>query len=260
MADDKVKPKIDDAFWFTYSESLVNKHQQERNEAAGKLQNLVLWLWGIYTTFASVGFALAGKDLTTGTKILISAASGALIVVYWLTVWAQMPMCLEFDPRSPTEIKEAYEKSVKAKAGRLNLTIFVSLIASVLVTSALVVASTTGAVNRFTPVFNAAIMSTGANVTAVAVNAKVGDAGKVLLSVEPTTPSAPDIFSYIVLPGPDGSIQCSVSIKKEMKEANVSLEWETKDAKKIKLTQRVAAVSSVKPITSPRSSAKAAAR
>jgi hypothetical protein len=258
MDEPIVKPKIDDAYWFNYSENLVNQHQQERNEAAGKLQNLILWLWGIYTTFASVGFTLSGKDLSTGTKILIASASAALVGVYWLTVWAQMPICLEFDPRSPTEIKEAYEKSVRSKANRLNITIFASLIASIMVTTALIVASTTVIGIYSVPTFNAVMLPIDSSKTSVAVNAKISEASKVILIVEPVDSKATDVFRYAILPDKEGSIQYSLIINRQIKEGTVSLEWETKDSKKIRLTQKIGGQSSVKPTSTPFSTVKSA--
>ena len=258
MADDtKVRPKIDDAYWFDYSENLINQHLQSRNEAADKLQNLVLWLWGIYTTLSSVGFALSEKDISTDTKILIACGSAALIIVYWLTVWAQMPVLLKFDPRSPTQIKKAYVKSVTTKSRRLNITIFFSLIASIMVIWALMAASTSVAVTNFVPVFSSAISPVDTGATALAVNAKIGDATKVTLTVEPVTPKTPHVFRYILLPTKEGSIQCSVAIKQVIKEARVSLEWQTKDAMKIRLTQSVASGSPAKPVLSPTSSGQA---
>ncbi len=140
-AHDAIKPKIDDGYWFTFSETLVSKASETREQAASKLQNLVLWLWGIYTASATVGFALSGKALSFWPTVLIAGASASLIAVYWSTVWVQMPFLCAFDPRSPTEIKEAYKQGAVAKATRLKLTLFLSVLAAFMVSPALIIAS-----------------------------------------------------------------------------------------------------------------------
>ena len=68
---DPVVPKIDDRFWFDYSVGLINKGPDSRDQAAGKLQNLVIWLWGIYTSAAAIGFALSGKDLSIEATLTV---------------------------------------------------------------------------------------------------------------------------------------------------------------------------------------------
>src|ERR1700687_480376 len=116
------QPKIDDQYWFNFSETLVSKALDARDQAAAKLQTFALWLWGIYTTLAAIGFTLAAKNLSVADTATIASASGALIVVYWLTIWVQMPKLVGFEPRSPDDImKKAYAANVRAKQWRLNI-------------------------------------------------------------------------------------------------------------------------------------------
>ena len=86
-----VKPKVDDQFWFDLSEKLVVAAADRRDQAALKIQNLVVWLWGIYTASASIGFALSAKDLSFWPTFTIASASAALVGVYWATVWVATP-------------------------------------------------------------------------------------------------------------------------------------------------------------------------
>ena len=136
-----VVPKIDDAYWFEYSKNLLDGAQNKREAAAAAIQKLVVWLWGIYTASAAIGFTLSGKELSFWPAIIIAAASGALIIVYWGTVWVQVPIIAHFDPRSPTEIKDAYNNAVRTKSFRLNVTLVGSVFAAIMVSLALMVAS-----------------------------------------------------------------------------------------------------------------------
>lgn len=133
-------PKINDDYWFGWSKQYIDDALERRNAAFSKLQNLVVWLWGIYTTFAAVGFALSSKALEPVTVIAISAASVLLIMVYWACVWGQMTIPVEFDPRSPTEIRDAHYNLVKKKDDRLKITTGLSLLAAASVAVALLVA------------------------------------------------------------------------------------------------------------------------
>lgn len=182
-----IKPQLDDRYWFSLSEALVSKSQENREQAANKLQNLVIWLWGIYTAFAAVGFALSGKALTFWTATLIAAASTSLIAVYWGTVWVQIPILVEFDPRSPTEIKDAFTKGIEIKNRRLKVTLFLSLVAAIMVSLALVLASVSKERESNVPGFVAAIHSTIGNRT-LAVTAIVGQTKKVLICACPLPP------------------------------------------------------------------------
>ena len=74
-----VKPSIDDQFWFDWSKAHVEGALERRQQAFEKLQNLVLWLWGIYTTFAAVGFTLSSgivKVICDGIDPLIRKLTG----------------------------------------------------------------------------------------------------------------------------------------------------------------------------------------
>ena len=136
------RPSIDDEFWFNWSKSHIEGALERRQQAFAKLQNLVLWLRGIYTSFAAVGFTLSNKSLDLWPAILIALASGLLIAVYWATVWGQLPVSTKFDPRSPTDIQRAHHTSISTKDHRLRIALGMSVIAAVAVAVALVVAGT----------------------------------------------------------------------------------------------------------------------
>jgi len=137
-----IKPKIDDQFWFNYSEKLINESHINADEAAKKLQNLILWLWGIYTSYSVVGSSLQESNYSFIVAILIVLASVSLILVYWGTVWVQMPVETSFDPRSPDEIEEAYKKTLTTKVSRFKKTLYFSLFSAFMVSLSLILMST----------------------------------------------------------------------------------------------------------------------
>lgn len=133
--------KVDDQYWLDEAKTIVDAAQAKPEEAATRLQTFIGWLWGIYTAATAVGFALSTKHLTFEATMLIAAGSVALIVVYFLCVWVGMPIYAEFDPRSPTEIANAYTHSLQEKRDRLQVTIAMAVVASGIVSFALLVAS-----------------------------------------------------------------------------------------------------------------------
>jgi len=135
------QPTVDHQYWFDYSKKLIDDALEKRNEAAAALQKLVLWLWGIYTGATAIGFALSEKSLALGPTLWIVSASAALILVYWATVWVQMPVTQSFDPRSPTQIRAAHADAVARKRTRLFATLALALVAAVLVAVAIAVAA-----------------------------------------------------------------------------------------------------------------------
>lgn len=133
-------PKVSDAYWFEWSKNHIDSSLERRDAALRTLQTLVVWLWGIYTAFAAIGFTLAEKALDPVTTAVIGTASALLIAVYWACVWGQLPVSVEFDPRSPTEISEAHAAIVQEKNRRLRIAMVLSLVAASSVAMALAVA------------------------------------------------------------------------------------------------------------------------
>jgi hypothetical protein len=136
-----VRPALDDAYWFAYSKELVDKAITSRNEQAARLQNLVVWLWGIYTASAAVGLTLGKAHFGPLTTAFIALPSLLLIVAYVFAVGAQTPIDVEFDVQSATKIKNAYTESVNRKKKFLGRAHLLSFVAGIFVGIALIVAS-----------------------------------------------------------------------------------------------------------------------
>jgi hypothetical protein len=122
MADSEpVRPALDDAYWFAQSKQMVERAISSRNEQAGKFATWLGWLWTIYTAGTTVGLTLGKTKYSFGATLLIASPSLILIIAYWQAVQAQTPTHTDFDLRSPTEIQEAYNRSVKQKEELLKL-------------------------------------------------------------------------------------------------------------------------------------------
>ena len=244
-ADGSIKPEIDDAFWFKLSGNLVTEAQTVRNDSAAKLQTFALWLWGIYTGSAAIGFTLAGKSLSLLVKILIIAPSVVLIAVYCTTVWVLMPVFeMEFDPRSPTQIKRVYENFIGEKTRRLKYALGMAVVAALLVALALVTASLSKE-QKVTPpapppahyTFAAAIHTKDDKRT-LALTGRVGQTTKVILDLQPIPLSGknPQPLSMPIRPE-DGLLQTSIPLGAMTPPLTLSLEWEDPTGLKIKLSR-----------------------
>jgi hypothetical protein len=232
-----IKPKIDDAYWFTFSEKLVNNAQDSRDQAAGKLQALVVWLWGIYTASAAVGFALSGKGLSWGSTLLIAAASFFLVAVYWGAVWVQVPVLVKFDPRSPTEIMQAYKTSLARKDRRLKVTLGLSMIAAIMVSLALIIASVSG--EKVTASgFVASIHSTKGG-RELSLTGTVGQTKVVTVHVRPVGGKPVESRSFTRIPTDKGLLQTSIPLDTNVSEVEVTLEWEDSGRTKTQLSKTV---------------------
>ena len=151
------KPSIDDAYWFRYSEKLVDAVSASAGDIAEKFRLMVVWLWSIYTVGATVGFTLAEKQLGWLSTGLIIFTSAWLIFVYWCAVWIQVPVAVSFDPRSPTQIKAAYIQGANTKKRRTKFTMWMSLVAAALVALSLALASLSPTRNSQAPNLKASL-------------------------------------------------------------------------------------------------------
>jgi hypothetical protein len=143
MADPELVHPIDDAYWFAYSRELVAKAITSRNEQAARLQNMVVWLWGIYTASAAVGLTLGKANFGLIKTVVIALPSLLLIVAYGFAVRAQTPIDVQFESQSATKIIDAYRESVNRKKALLGMAHLLSFIAGIFVGITLLVTSLT---------------------------------------------------------------------------------------------------------------------
>jgi hypothetical protein len=242
------KPRIDEQYWFDFSDQLVQNTQQSPAEAAGRLQELVQWLWPLFTGGAAIGLSLSGQVFSWGRVALVAAASVALVAVYWCAVYVQLPVAVEFDPRSPTEIQNAYKIGATAKNRRLKWTMVLSIVATFLAACALVWTTVAPPPSATAPWFSASLQAHG-NIYRLALSGEIGMAGasgesptsnKVLVKVQsPVSFSgsrATDEYELIPL-GERGQLQTNLPLSFSADSAYVSLEWTDLRGLRIQLFQ-----------------------
>jgi len=237
----QVVPLIDHAYWFEYSKKLIEGAQDKRDAAAASIQKLVVWLWGIYTASAAIGFTLSGKELSFWPAIVIAAASGSLIIVYWGTVWVQVPITIGFDPRSPTEIEQAYNKAVKTKSFRLSMTLLGSVVAAILVSLALMVASVSKPVQHDYSNVSAVIKEHNGK-QVLSVTAWVGETNEVVVTATPLLPGDKkgEATRSLILPSKQGLLQTSMVMPdKSTKSILLELNWISKSDSEITISKNV---------------------
>jgi len=232
-------PKINDDYWFAVSENLVNRAQEAREQAAEKIQNLVLWLWGIYTASAAAGFALAAKDLNVVTALAIGLASASLIFVYWGSVWVRIPKLVRFDPRSPEQIEAAFGDIIRAKHFRLKITLWLSALAAFMVAFSLLIASLAKKQPELMPPsLLATAESIGGN-TDVAVTAAVGQVKEVRIDVhDPANKSLTKsgVGRFLTK---DGRVHVNLPVEGSPPTVIVTIEWKDSTGMTTRLSKDV---------------------
>lgn len=251
IATQQIVPKINDQYWFDYSENLITNGLENRNKAAASIQSFVLWLWGIYTVFASIGFGLSGKALASWDTLVIALASASLIAVYGGTVWVQIPVSVAFDPRSPNEIEKVYLINIKHKNRRLQLTLGLLIIAAIMVSISLIIASVAKPQilkepgKAVAPTLSAAMTRRSGGGTILSVTSLV-DKGKTSSVTIQFSPVASQVGimknssnSYTYIPSVDGLVQASIPIDEGINEVLVSAEWKDDNETTTQLSKKV---------------------
>jgi hypothetical protein len=244
-----IKPKIGDQYWFELSDQLVRNTQQGPAEAADKLQTFVQWLWGFYTTGATVALAVSDQNFSLLKVIFIAAGSIALVAVYWCAAYVQLPVTVEFDPRSPTEIQKAYQFGVAVKNRRLRWTVICSGIAAILISLAIVWDKVSPSSPSTAPWFDASLHVQGGT-RWLALTGEIGVAGaseempsqnKVIVKIRPAESPAgvKTVESPLVPLGEHGRLQTSLPIDFAADSVYVTLEWTDARGKTIQLSQMV---------------------
>jgi hypothetical protein len=103
---------VDDLFWLRRAGEMVRGASTLRSEAANRLMNALAWLWTVYTGAAVI--AGSGHGTTSRVDALVLALPSLTIVAaYAAAMYAYLPMTLDFDPRSPSAVREAYGRAVE---------------------------------------------------------------------------------------------------------------------------------------------------
>jgi hypothetical protein len=132
---------VDDNYWLAKAKALVDASATSRQEQADKLVDGVKWLWTAYTASAIVGFAFTDKDYPWWAFVVIALPSAILPIAYASAVWVRNPVPIDFDERSPPEIKRAYDGGVSKKVHRLRVALVLAGLGTVAVIFALLTAA-----------------------------------------------------------------------------------------------------------------------
>jgi hypothetical protein len=182
-----------------------------------------------------------------------------LIAVYWCAVYVQLPVAVEFDPRSPTEIQNAYKIGVTAKNRRLKWTVALSIIATIFVAFALVW-NTIGPKPPLTAPWFTASLHAQAKTHLLALTGEIGMAGvstemqisnKVIVRIQPTVSYAglKTTNEYALIPfGERGQLQASLPLSFSSDSVDVTLEWTDWRGTTIQLSQLVTGWQQVAPV------------
>jgi hypothetical protein len=224
-------PKIDHQYWFDLSKSLADNSGTIRNEAAAKLQTMVAWFWTVYTGAVTIS-AVATKLLPGRVLGWLAAPSALLILAYWMTVRAQMPADMTFDPRSPDDIRRAFNKGMAKKRWALWWALLFSLIAATVLGIALYLLGTQK--ERKPAVPSAPII---ADFTAsqhvlrqpfIRITGVIPDADTARIVVTSVDPK-PKRSVVVLAPVAQNRLASNVPMAEEMKKYQVSIGWTPRD-------------------------------
>jgi hypothetical protein len=123
---------INNEYWLDYAKKEVDNSVTSVNDAAAKLEKMVLWFWSLYTASFTIGVSINAIDAPTWVLILLASPIVLLIMTYWLCVWAQLPILSHhpYDPRVPVEIIKAYNFGQLKKDRHLRFAQTLSLVAA----------------------------------------------------------------------------------------------------------------------------------
>lgn len=122
-------PKVDDQFWFDYSYDTVKDSINRLNTAIERTKTFMTGLLTVFT--GSAIFTIEYKDLENPLLIILFALP-YIIVLFgeWHATTSSLPKCVNFDPRSPDEIREAYIHTHDFKSKKLRTQVIISFTAT----------------------------------------------------------------------------------------------------------------------------------
>jgi hypothetical protein len=115
------KNEANDLFWLNMGAEVIYNSVQTRREAVTRLQQTIVWVFGVYTSisFASVVFS-DKKHLDSTALILFGFAFAFLILAYWLATVAAFPALEAFYPNAVASIRTALTEALKKNSRWFN--------------------------------------------------------------------------------------------------------------------------------------------
>jgi hypothetical protein len=130
---------INNEYWLEYAKKSVDTSVTSINDAAAKLEKMVLWFWSIYTASFTIGVSINVIEAPTFVLVLLASPIALLIMTYWLCVWAQLPIMSHhpYDPRVPVEIIKSYNYGQLKKDSHMRLALVLSFLSALFLATAL---------------------------------------------------------------------------------------------------------------------------
>jgi hypothetical protein len=125
-----------DAYWLAKGSEMITATVSKRELAAEKLTSAIVWFWTVYSA-AAIFSGVQARDHAVVFRILLAAPAVALILAYLAALSVLVPIALEFDPRVPRDIQDAYQTAGLTKQRRLRIAFALLTLSSVLVASAI---------------------------------------------------------------------------------------------------------------------------
>jgi hypothetical protein len=134
---------VNKQYWLESAEKLVANASTGKIDAAAKVQSMLGWIWTAYTAGVALVIGLAAGTLNNLATILIVIPIPVLLIAYWISIYAQMPIPLTFDPRLWEQIKDEYLRANRGRTRRLRWSLTVAFIGAAIVCIGLVAVSLT---------------------------------------------------------------------------------------------------------------------
>ncbi|MFA5375526.1 MAG: hypothetical protein WC455_07215 [Dehalococcoidia bacterium] len=211
----KVEPQVNDLFWFDTSKEMVQSSISNIEKSADKLQTLLGWLWGIYTTGATVGIALSHLSYPIYVSVLIALPSIFLIIAYVLVSVVYSTTQRTFDPKIPSEIEEVHNTIAKRKHRIYKYALVMTIMASIFVAAALATASLTKQIE--TPDFQAYLHNQD-----IAITGQIESNTNIIIKV--TGANISEEMPYVA--SNSGNIDTRVPLNTTVDKATVAVQWE----------------------------------
>lgn len=127
------KPQVHDGFWYEKSKQFIEDSDKKTIASAEKLEKLILWLWGIYTSIIGLGAgglsAFAKIEIHWIAIFIFLLPSILLLWAYWFVTMSMSIVPSNFDPRDVVGIKKAYKDATIEKTKRYNCAKYTTLFA-----------------------------------------------------------------------------------------------------------------------------------
>jgi len=123
-------------FWLNYPKESNEDFLKAIDAGAAKLQAMVLWFWGLYTSAFTLGVSI--NYIKAPLWVLASFVSPIVLLIlsYWYCVFAQLPVIVGlipqkgYDPTKEDDIRKEYDAGLKRKYNRLKGASFLTFISA----------------------------------------------------------------------------------------------------------------------------------